>query len=286
MSARLGGSVHRARLVAGTALVGALLGACSGPDAGLSSGAPVPATPPVGLATVEARDLTSVVVVAGVTVARPSVTVSVATDGALRQEVETGAVVTAGQRIGSVAGAAVVAPADGVLVSWLVDPGAAVLGDVPLAVVRYVGMAAQVQVPPDLSYRVYSTPTAGAATIDGGPGGVACAIAPLADPPPAEADQPRPWFACLLPAGTRTLPGLGAQVGLATASVLGVPALPVESVLGSAGTGTATRVEGDRRTVVTLTLGVSDGSFVQVLDGLVEGDVVESVAPGLGPASP
>lgn len=286
MSTGRGGRAPRARLAGVVVLLATGLAACSATEPVQFSGAPAAARGAADVVTVEARDLTSVVVISGVTVAQPSVTASVAADGVLTQDVEVGSPVTAGEQIGAVAGAAVLAPGDGVLVAWLVDRGTAVLGDVPLAVVRYAGMGAQVQVPADLAYRVYSTPTSGAATIDGGPGGVACTIAPLADPPPAEVDQAQPWFDCLLPAGTRTLPGLGAQVGLATASVPDALALPVESVLGSGGTGTVTRVEGDRRTVVTVTLGISDGSFVQVLDGLVKGDTVERLAPGLGPVVP
>lgn len=267
-----------------TALLGSfLLVACSSPD---PAGLPTVDTTPSTVEVVR-RDITSVLVVAGTTSAMPEVTVSVPVDGVLQHEVGAGTPVVGGQVLGTVGGEPFEAPADGELVAWLVEDDDEVLGDVPLAVVRYQGLAAEVPIPPTLAYRVYSEPTTGAASIEGGPAGVPCRTAPLvgsaADLAP---DVEQSVFACLLPAGTRSMPGLPANVGLETAVAQVVLALPVEAVLGSAQTGKVTLVEGGERTVLTVTLGISDGASIEIVDGLAEGDVVEAVPPGLTAGTP
>ncbi len=235
-------------------------------------------------ATVEVsrRDITSVLVVPGNITAQPEVTASVPVDGRLDHKVQAGERVEAGQRVGTVGGSAVHAGASGVLSAWLVESGEDVLGDVPLATIRYDGLATQVSIPATLAYRLYSTPTTGAVSIEGGPAGISCTVLPLAGPDAEVSDDGTgPQFACLLPAGTRAMPGLPAKVGLDTATVEDALALPVEAVLGSAQSGSVTRVVGETRSVVTVGLGISDGAMVEIVDGLELGDVVEGIAPGL-----
>ncbi|MEP7762547.1 hypothetical protein [Sanguibacter sp. 25GB23B1] len=75
--------------------------------------------------------------------------------------------------------------------------------------------------------------------------------------------------------------GLPAKVGLQTGAAPAALVVPVEAVLGSASTGTVTRVIGEQLKIVDVSLGISDGAMVEITAGLAEGDIIAATAPGL-----
>jgi hypothetical protein len=85
----------------------------------------------------------------------------------------------------------------------------------------------------------------------------------------------------MLPSDAAVVAGLPAKLGIETAHRDGVLAVPVTAVLGSVDQGTVTLVKGDERVVTHVELGVSDGSYIEVVAGLQEGDRILDHAPGL-----
>ncbi|WP_196250806.1 efflux RND transporter periplasmic adaptor subunit [Cellulomonas sp. JZ18] len=234
--------------------------------------------------TVARGDITSVLVLNGATVAQPDVTVRAGGAGPLDIQVEEGQGVAAGQVLGSVGAAPVVAPAAGVVTGWHVPDGVTVPADLPVADLRYTGFGIDVSVPAEHAYRLYSVPVQGTTTVTGGPGGLPCDVlpAPAGGSAAGVEAQAGARFVCLLPSDAQVMAGLEAKVGLETARAEDVLTLPVEAVTGVTGQGVVTRVEGTGHSRVTVELGVSDGHLVEVRSGLDDGDVVLAYAPGLG----
>ncbi len=84
---------------------------------------------------------------------------------------------------------------------------------------------------------------------------------------------------CTVPPGTTVFAGMSVEVTIDTGSVQGVLALPVTAVQGTVGTGKVW-VDGASGPVEKpVVLGLTDGTLVQVVSGLVEGDQVLEFAP-------
>lgn len=62
-----------------------------------------------------------------------------------------------------------------------------------------------------------------------------------------------------------------------------VLALPVSAVAGRMGKGAVTLMKDGNSSVVEVSLGVSDGAYIEITSGLSEGDVISAVAPHLDP---
>ncbi|MFC8191904.1 hypothetical protein ACFUMH_09605 [Cellulomonas sp. NPDC057328] len=224
----------------------------------------------------------------GVTVAQPDVTIRAGGAGPLDVQAEEGKSVAAGQVLASIGSVPLVAPAAGVVTRWHVPDEVTVPADLPVADLRYTGFGIDVSIPAEHAYRLYSVPAKGTTNVTGGPGGLPCDVVPApaahsaggtTEGSLAEAGA---RFVCLLPGDAQVMGGLEAKVGLETARAEGVLTLPVEAVSGVTGSGVVTRIEGTRHSRVTVELGVSDGHLVEVRSGLDEGDVVLAYAPGLG----
>ena len=107
------------------------------------------------------------------------------------------------------------------------------------------------------------TPGAGASTGTGSSGGSATTVH------------------CAIPPEIIVFPGLAAQITIAGGKVENVLVVPTTAVKGSAETGVVGLVRGDgtieQRPV---TLGMSDGTMVQIAEGLAEGDLINQFVPG------
>ncbi|MCE5204315.1 MAG: hypothetical protein ABFC80_02690 [Coriobacteriales bacterium] len=83
-----------------------------------------------------------------------------------------------------------------------------------------------------------------------------------------------------VPSGLELIEGMPGRVALTTADVTGV-ALPIEAVAGIAERGQVYVVKDGRVELRDVTLGVTDGSYVQITAGLSAGDVVQIPSPTL-----
>ncbi len=87
---------------------------------------------------------------------------------------------------------------------------------------------------------------------------------------------------CTVPADLRLIEGLPCLIALTTAPDTEGLALPVEAVAGVSQRGEVYFVTADGTTVTrTVELGVSDGTYVQILTGLREGDTVALPSPSI-----
>ena len=86
---------------------------------------------------------------------------------------------------------------------------------------------------------------------------------------------------CAVPAGVTVFPGLAAQITIAGGKAENVLVVPTTAVRGSAETGVVWFVLPDGSTEERpVTLGLTDGTNVEVRTGLVAGDLVDQFVPG------
>jgi membrane fusion protein, macrolide-specific efflux system len=86
---------------------------------------------------------------------------------------------------------------------------------------------------------------------------------------------------CAIPADVRVFPGLAAQITIAGGKAENVLVAPTTAVKGSAETGVVWFVLPDGTTEERpVKLGMNDGSSVEVVEGLAEGDIINQFVPG------
>lgn len=86
---------------------------------------------------------------------------------------------------------------------------------------------------------------------------------------------------CSIPADVKVFPGLAAQITIAGGKAENVLVVPTTAVKGSAATGVVWLVLPDGTTEERpVTLGMNDGSSVEIVEGLAEGDMVNQFVPG------
>lgn len=152
---------------------------------------------------------------------------------------------------------------------------------------------------PEQQYRLTSAPTEALVTIAGGPapftcgglvistplsgagaGGAAAGSGAGAAGSGAEASGGT-TVRCAVPGDVRVFPGLSAQVKISAGSAADVLVVPITAVEGGAETGVVWLVTPDgERAPQPVKLGLSDGTQVEVVEGVAEGDQVLEFVPG------
>lgn len=127
-------------------------------------------------------------------------------------------------------------------------------------------------------YRLVGAPTEASVTIQGGPAPFTCTGLKV-----QVAEDATTSVRCAVPADQVVFAGLQAQLDISIGTVSGALVIPTTAVKGGAGSGVVWVDAGDgsgleERSVV---LGVSDGTVVEVLEGLEEGEPVRQFVPGL-----
>lgn len=208
--------------------------------------------------------------------------------------VRAGQSLSPGQQVGTVAGKPVVTAHGGRVVK--VTRSTTAVRNMPLVVVAYDGFGVAVDVSPTDMYRVYGKPVSAHASLTGGASGVACAVVPAAGStggPPAGADPAggSPPGAgstsgsgqgalCLLTHHTVAYAGAPAKVGLTTTSVKNALVLPLTAVAGSRQSGQVTVIgPHGHRSRHQVSLGITDGTYIQITGGLTPGEHVAPQAP-------
>jgi multidrug efflux pump subunit AcrA (membrane-fusion protein) len=151
---------------------------------------------------------------------------------------------------------------------------------------------------PEQQLRLTTQPTEAQVVITGGPAPFTCTgLTITAAAAPTSGDPGSPdggggatavaTVRCAIPADVRVFAGLAAKVTLAGGVAENVLVVPTTAVEGGSGTGVVylPAVGGAEPETLEVTLGISDGTLVQVVEGLAEGDEILQFVPG-APADP
>lgn len=250
------------------------------------------------------------VVLSGTVKADDAVPVKAPLDGSLASvDVGLGSVVGAGQQLGVVKGVnsagraisvAITAPVAGTISALAIVTNQSTTAGTVVAQIAPPGFYVTASVQPADRYRLVSAPTEAQVTVTGGPAPFTCTnltvTTPLAgaetgteapgtgDPGAASGTTAR----CVVPADVTVFPDLVAQLTIPAGVAENVLVVPVTAVLGAAESGIVYVVdpetgENQERSV---TLGLSDGINVEVVDGLEEGELVMQFVPGAPAGDP
>jgi len=142
----------------------------------------------------------------------------------------------------------------------------------------------------DQLYRLVSRPTEGTASIQGGPAPFACTGLTVGGggdaAAPAEGDVSAAGgsgqsVTCAVPGDVTVFAGLATKLTIPAGVATDVLTVPLTAVEGAAGKGIVTVVGADgTQEEREITLGINDGTSVEVTGGLVEGDSVLEFVPG------
>lgn len=127
-------------------------------------------------------------------------------------------------------------------------------------------------------YRLINAPAEATVTITGGPAPFSCTGLTT-----QVSDDGTTSVRCAIPADQVVFPGLPAELTVAVGSVDDALVIPTTAVKGGAGSGMVWIDTGDGSEAVEqkVTLGLTDGAMVEVLDGLAEGDLIRQFVPGI-----
>lgn len=125
-------------------------------------------------------------------------------------------------------------------------------------------------------YRLLNAPSEAEVTITGGPAPFTCTGLST-----QVSDDGTTSVRCAIPGDQIVFPGLPAQLKIAVGTAENVLTVPATAVKGGAGTGVVWLVGADGEPSETkVELGVSDGTIIEVLSGLTEGQQVRQFVPG------
>jgi len=189
--------------------------------------------------------------------------------------------------------AKVLAPAKGTLSSLGVLPGQSVAVGDTTGQVAPPTFSVSGSLSPEQQYRLVTKPTEASIAITNGPAPFTCTgltiTTPLAGAGEGGAEAgAEPGVGgtgttvrCSIPKGVTVFPGLAAEITIAGGKVENVLVVPTTAVRGTTETGIVWFVLPDGTTEERpVTLGMSDGTNVEVTTGLAEGEMVNQFVPG------
>jgi hypothetical protein len=213
----------------------------------------------------------------------------------------------------------VLMPKNSILAGRLLDDRTTVTTGMPVISAKRSGYAVVAEIDSALAYRISGSAKSVTGQIKNGPGPFACkplgTIAALpegtipeppaptttpdpnatGDVPPADPANPGPAggseatglrLVCTAAKGIKLINGAAVTLEMVTAEAKDVLVLPIEAVAGTQGAGKVDVVGADRvRKTVDVTLGLTDGKFVQIKKGLKGDETVAIPGPNL-PAAP
>lgn len=244
-----------------------------------------PARLDLGDTMVEARlgSVESVLVLDGVVAAKPSVEVDAVQGIVERLSVREGETVSRGDTLLSIviqdeagieASHAVQSPIDG-SVSFAVAEGDPVAEGTVVALVQPRAYEMVARIDPHLLYRLYEQPEKIVVALDHGPAPFDCPFLWLGSTDPTNPFDAAVELRCAIPDEIRAFPGVRGKLGVTTGRVEDVVVVPLSAVIGDADVGVVVVADSagrrDRRTV---SLGLTDGVIVEVVDGLRAGEKV------------
>ncbi|MGN6428695.1 MAG: efflux RND transporter periplasmic adaptor subunit [Leifsonia sp.] len=165
--------------------------------------------------------------------------------------------------------------------------------------------SATAALPAEQQYRLVNRPTEAKVTVKGGPAPFTCTGLSITTPPAAVSDAAGPsgggaggagggggqgvagaasntTVRCAIPANVTVFPGLTADITMSAGKAENVLTVPTTAVKGSAQTGVVyvQDPKGGEPKEVPVTLGLTDGTWVEIRAGLKEGDSILEFVPG------
>lgn len=280
----------------------------AGSGGDIPSGGVVDPQVPVTIGTVS-----NDVVLSGTVKADDAVPVKAPLGGEIIQvDVSVGSSVTAGDQLGIVKGVnsagrtvtvSIEAAATGTISSLSIVVNQQTTAGAVVAQIAPPGFYVTATVQPIDRYRLLDAPAEATVTVTGGPAPFTCTgltvRTPLAGSGSGSGDGETPGTGdpaagsgtvarCTVPSDVTVFPDLTAQLTISAGIAENVLVVPVTSVLGSAESGVVYVVvdpETGATEERTVTLGLSDGVNIEIVDGLEEGELVLQFVPG-APADP
>ena len=246
-----------------------------------------PASPPaeVDLVTVTTMDLRPTVSIDAAVVASPQFVVLAPSAGVATGLTKTGAKVMAGEAVAQIDGVAVKSLVDGVVVEQLVVAEQTVPVNLPLLTIQYAGFGLEGTPTSWASSMLFQPVATARGQVTYGAGPFDCeAMVPVAGADTSQGGS-APWV-CLLPKDQVAADGQSGIVVVVGDVATGVLAVPLTAVAGRVDSGQVTLVTGGTSQVVTVQLGRSDGTNIEVTDGLKAGDTILAIAPDLAAKGP
>ncbi|RLK47720.1 efflux RND transporter periplasmic adaptor subunit [Microbacterium telephonicum] len=246
------------------------------------------ATPAAGgtldapVVTVEKGDITDELSVDGTIARDDDVTVRAQVEGVITsvavaqgQSVAAGQVLFTVKQTSPVKNVDVTAPEAGEVASFELVKGQSVSLGSEVATLTPARFHLVGTVDPVLLYRLAGAPTDGQVTIQGGPAPFTCTGLNV-----QVSDDGATSVVCAVPTDQQVFAGLKATLAVTVGSVEDALVVPTTAVTGGAGSGIVW-IDTDGGTEERkVELGVTDGTLVQVVSGLAEGDVVRQYVPG------
>lgn len=207
-------------------------------------------------------------------------------DGKLTNEVK----ITAGGVIGKVSENEIKSPVDGTVIS-ATNSSEIIPNNYPVATVRYTGFALNVEAENFLKTLPENTTLkAKFQVINGvGPTDILAVVTPATEY--AEGSSTNTLFPqsnvlqCLIDKDTDVKIGQNATVVITAGTKENILLLPLSVIAGRQGKGMVTVIKDGEQIQTEVTLGATDGAYIEILSGVEEGDVVSSVPPNLDPRS-
>ncbi len=188
--------------------------------------------------------------------------------------------------------AKVLAPINGTLSSLSVIPGQSVAVGDSTGQVAPPSFSVSGSLSPAQQYRLLTKPTEASVAIENGPAPFICTGLTITTPlagagagndagSGGETGASGTTVTCAIPAEVTVFSGLAAQITIAAGLAENVLIVPTTAVKGSAETGVVWFALADGGTEERpVALGMTDGVNVQIVDGLVEGDLINQFVPG------
>ncbi|MFF2052257.1 hypothetical protein ACFVU2_11725 [Leifsonia sp. NPDC058194] len=162
--------------------------------------------------------------------------------------------------------------------------------------------SATASLPPEQQYRLVERPDSASVTVKGGPAPFTCTALSITTPPATASEAPSgaapgagtssgaggsgsgstTTVRCAVPGDVTVFAGLSADITISAGTAEGVLTVPTTAVKGSAEKGIVyvpDEAGGDPKEVA-VTLGLTDGTSVQITGGLAEGDTILEFVPG------
>lgn len=188
--------------------------------------------------------------------------------------------------------ATVYAPADGVVSFNVIEGQDTTIGMV-VATVSPGTYSAVGTITPSQQYQLTNAPTTAVLSLEGGPAPFECQnltigtktqkqTTPEGSSTPSDGTSVE--VRCPIASSQKVFPGLPVTIGIDAGSATGALIVPVTAVEGASGTGNVWVVTDPARPDLAekrqVTLGINDGSSIQVTDGLSEGEQILLFVPG------
>lgn len=191
------------------------------------------------------------------------------------QSVATGQVLFTVKQTSPVKNIDVVAPEAGDLTSFELVKGQPVSLGVEVATLTPARYHVMGTVDPVMLYRLVGAPTEGQVTIQGGPAPFTCTGLNV-----QVSEDGATSVVCAVPADQQVFAGLKATLAVTVGAAEDALLVPTTAVKGGSGTGVVWLDADGSTEEREVELGVTDGTLVQVISGLAEGDIVRQFVPG------